>query len=305
MPRRPAEVGEPAGLLVGVGWRLELRPEEAGGAHDVVASPREGAGEQLRIEADAWWQAPTGRSWPRRFVGAVGCTVLVASVIGWVVAVPATRRWYFIHRHRSEAAVPARGWWARHVEREADDAARSRVTGRWKPGLTTRRVGWLLVVGFAAWAAACPFANHHRVGCWFLPPIALFSYVWLLRPRVVAGDDAVHVRNFVRTFSVGWAEVDVVRLVLRSPVQLVKPDGAVVKCWAGPVNALAVMQGRRSHADELADDLARRAAAYQGRTIDQVGGASTFSDEERTELAKEVGWRFAVSLVAAVLAEGD
>ena len=198
----------------------------------------------------------------------------------------------------------ARGLWAEHLRREAADADRSRATGRWKLGRTTRRVGWLLVVGFGAWAVACPFANDHRVGCWLLPPMVLFLY-GLVRPRVVAGRDELHVRNFVRKFSVAWTEVGFVRLGLHTPVQLVKPDGSIVKCWAGPVNVLAAMQGRRSHADELADDLACRAAKHQGRPIDELGGASTFSDEQRADLVQEFGWRFVLSLIAAVLANGD
>jgi hypothetical protein len=67
----------------------------------------------------------------------------------------------------------------------------------------------------------------------------------------------------------------------------------------------AIVQRRRSHADEVADDLARRAAGYQGRPIAELGGASTFTDEERAAIADEFGWRAMVSMVGFVLAPGD
>lgn len=253
-----------------------------------------------------WWQDASGKPWPRRFAAGVGCTALVVSVVGWVVAVPVTRRWYVLHRHRRESEAWQQGrWWARHVRREAIDAVRSRTSGVWKPGRITRWVGWLLAAGFTLWAVVCPFANDHRAGCWFLPPIVMSVYVVLLRPRVIARRDGVRVRNFVRTAAVDWDDIRLIRVVPHSPAQLVRVDGTVVRCCAAPLNLVAIIQRRRSHADEVADDLARRAADHQGRSILELGGASTFTDEERAAIAKEFGWRALVSMIGFGLASGD
>jgi hypothetical protein len=49
----------------------------------------------------------------------------------------------------------------------------------------------------------------------------------------------------------------------------------------------------------------RQLAEYQGRPIDELGGASTFSDEERAALIKALGIAFVLSLIGMGLASGD
>jgi len=136
-------------------------------------------------------------------------------------------------------------------------------------------IGWAVVVllgcvivGLAAYGQIASAVAAMLVSA----PLMWLAYRAYIRTAVEAGQAGIRVLNPFRTIRLRWDEID--RIGAEMKLTISTRDGGTVEAWAVQAANIARMTGRRSFADQVADDLNQQLAESRGDRSPVVGDPS-------------------------------
>lgn len=168
------------------------------------------------------------------------------------------------------------------------ETARSRETGAWRMSVFARRLAamaisiMLVVLGFFILLAD---AITIGIAAVLIAPLVVIHYYGTIRPSLVAGPELLLISNPTRRVVVRLADVQRAVAGYWGIVISQRSQPAVI-AWVGQKTNWAVWRGKRTRADDIVDDIARRASVAQQSATSSFTLSSAEHEKQRTFTGK-------------------
>ena len=178
--------------------------------------------------------------------------------------------------------------------------------GRWLVALSGRRAAWLTIlgsggatIGVSLGAILAPGSVELAAMLFVAGVAAVYSlgaYRLALRPSIVAASDRLLIVNPIKTYTARWTQIMKVEPGYHG-LSVSLEDGSTIIAWAVQKSNWAQWRKKHTRADEVAHELALRAAVARNSPNE----AFELSSVERAETAKAVGRQMLLATAILVI----